>query len=96
MSIEDHIQSIGKHLFDALGGDVAIVGVAKRAFADIPEGYAVLRGESRTPLFITAVGMDIEEAKAKVQSMHGPYRIPTLIKLADSTCRQTDGGAPAT
>ena len=45
------------------------------------------RGESATPLFITAAGIAAETAAAHVVAMHGPFRIPTLIKRADTLAR---------
>jgi len=44
----------------------------------------VVRGVSRRPLFVTTAGINAEEAAKGVQAMHGPYRIPTLLKLVDS------------
>ncbi len=78
---------LGKHLYDALLGQIAIVGVAKRPFRDIDEKFAVYRGESQNPLYVTAVGMDLLQAKDAVTKMHGKYRIPDLLKKADQVCR---------
>jgi deoxyribonuclease V len=60
--------------------------VAKAAFA---EGTAmpVLRGQSRRPLFVGAAGMDPVTAAALVRSMHGPDRLPTLLRRVDQLAR---------
>jgi deoxyribonuclease V len=79
---------LGKHLFDALDGQVAVVGVAKSAFAGIGPEHEVLRGASHNPLYVTCVGMDLADAKAGVLSMHGEHRIPTLLRLVDRVCRE--------
>lgn len=47
----------------------------------------VYRGNSRVPLYITAAGMDTDEAATQIAKMHGAYRIPTLLKQADSRSR---------
>lgn len=78
---------LGRHLFDALGGRVRVVGVAKTAFRGIPEDCEVQRAGSNRPLYVTCAGEAPEQARAGVQSMHGPHRIPTLLKLADQLCR---------
>jgi len=78
---------LGKHLFDAMRGEVPIIGVAKTAFAGIGEEFAIVRGGSKKPLFVTCAGIDLNYAKTKVQEMHGPNRIPTLLKAADHLCR---------
>ncbi|WP_243369825.1 endonuclease V [Geotalea sp. SG265] len=78
---------LGKHLFDALAGTVPVVGVAKSRFAGIGEQYAVYRGKSTRPLYVTAAGMGQETAKEHIRSMHGPHRLPTLLKRVDRLCR---------
>jgi deoxyribonuclease V len=81
---------LGARLFEALGGTIAVVGVAKTAFRDAP-GTAVLRGASTRALYVTAAGMAEQEAADAVRSMHGEHRIPTLIRRADALGRR-DGG----
>ena len=77
---------MGHHLYEALNRQVAVVGVAKRPFH---EGRAteVLRGNSQTPLYVTAIGVDLELAVERVRTMHGPFRLPTLLKQVDTLCR---------
>jgi deoxyribonuclease V len=81
---------LGAHLYEALGRRVAVIGVAKTRFLKAEPVEEVLRGRSRTPLFVTAAGMDVVEAANHVRALHGPYRIPTLLKRADQLSR----GAP--
>ena len=78
---------LGAHLHQALGGHAAVVGVAKTRFAGAGAAREVLRGTSRLPLFVTAAGMDVDEAARHVAAMHGPHRIPTLLKRVDQLCR---------
>ena len=79
---------LGARLFDALGGTVPVVGVAKTRFASCRVAVPVVRGESATrPLWVTAAGMDVHEAAEAVKGMHGPHRLPTLLKRVDSLCR---------
>lgn len=78
---------LGAHLHHALGGAIAVVGVAKNPFRGAP-AHEVLRGDSRRPLFVTAIGMPAEEAAAQVAAMHGPHRVPTLLRLVDQMCRR--------
>lgn len=80
---------LGAHLHEALGGAHAVVGVAKTAFGDAAAWSApVLRGRSARPLFVTAAGMDRDEAAECVRRMHGDNRLPTLIRRADFVARQ--------
>ena len=75
---------LGAHLHTAIGAPV--VGVAKTHYAG-SAAVAITRGESATPLFVTAAGIDPDVAAAHVKAMHGPFRIPTLIKRADTLAR---------
>ena len=47
----------------------------------------VLRGDSSRPLFVTAAGMNPHGAAELVRGMHGPHRVPTLLKRADQLAR---------
>jgi deoxyribonuclease V len=76
---------LGYHLFQALGGAVPVLGIAKTSFT---EGTAeeVSRSSTR-PLYVTSVGLPVGAASQLVKEMHGPYRLPTLVKRADTLCR---------
>jgi deoxyribonuclease V len=79
---------LGAHLFRALEGEVPVVGVAKTRFAGADLAREVVRGESGRPLFVTATGVALEAAAEHIRTMHGPYRIPTLLKRVDQLCRR--------
>ena len=78
---------LGKHLYDSLGGQLEIIGVAKKAFSDIEQGHEVFRGKSRKPLYITTSG-DLESAKGHISMMFGKNRTPVILKQADQLCRE--------
>jgi deoxyribonuclease V len=77
---------LGAHLHSALGGQTPVVGVAKTLFVGAP-ALPVLRGKSRSPLFITSVGIPDSKAAELVRQMHGSYRLPTLLKKVDHLSR---------
>lgn len=78
---------LGGRLYAALGRAVPVVGVAKTRFASATAAVPVLRGGSARPLYVTAAGLSADEAARRVRDMHGPCRIPTLLKRADQLCR---------
>jgi deoxyribonuclease V len=78
---------LGAHLHAALGARTPVIGVAKRAFHGAP-AITVTRGRSRLPLFVSSVGIEVGEAAQRVVSMHGPFRIPTLLKRVDVLSRR--------
>lgn len=77
---------LGVHLHEALGQKVPVIGVAKTRFAGAP-AIEVCRGASRRPLFVSAVGLDATTAAAHVVAMHGPYRVPAMLRRVDQLCR---------
>lgn len=86
--LDDHGRpGLGAHLFEALGGRVAIVGVAKTAFRGSEHAARVLRPGSQRPLFVTAAGLSLREAAAHVARMSGAHRIPSLLKHVDRLAR---------
>lgn len=77
---------LGMCLWEALQRQKTVVGVAKTRFHSAP-AFEVCRGQSHTPLFVTAVGMEVAGAAAAVQRMAGRNRIPTLLKRVDGLAR---------
>jgi deoxyribonuclease V len=86
---EDSKPGLGTHLYNALGRNTPVIGVAKTAFKGSKSESEVFRGESVKPLYVTAIGIKDQVAKRHISSMHGKYRIPTLLKLVDSECRKS-------
>ena len=76
---------LGVHLYDATG--VPVIGVAKRRFSTA-RPIEVVRGASKVPLYVTAIGCEADQAAADVRAMHGPYRMPTVLTRVDQLCRR--------
>lgn len=84
--LADGHPGLGARLHEAIGGRCPVVGVAKSAFAG-GSAVPVLRGQSRQPLWVSAAGMDATAAASCVRALHGPYRLPTLLRRADQLAR---------
>ena len=78
---------LGHHLYQHFNEKIPVVGVAKKPFRDISADYAILRGDSTKPLYITAAGIHSDTAMLHVKTMAGKHRLPTLLKKADNLCR---------
>ena len=79
--------ALGYHLQQAIDFSPALIGVAKNRHSALGDNFDVLRGGSQKPLYVTTMGIDINSAKEAIAKMHGDFRLPTLIKKADSACR---------
>lgn len=79
---------LGGYLYEALEERFPVIGIAKNEF-NTPDlqRRTIFRGESETPLFLTVKGADIEDIKAKVEKMHGNFRMPALLKKLDQLTR---------
>lgn len=84
---EDQHLGLGGHLYQSLAGMIPVVGVAKTYFQGTPDNQAVLRRGSTKALYVSALGADLDVMKANVDSMHGEFRNPTLLKFVDQHCR---------
>lgn len=69
--------------------EIPIIGVAKKKYKLLQNEYReVYRGKSKKPLFITSAGFDIDKAKKIIEKMHGSFRIPSMLKLADQLSKE--------
>lgn len=75
---------LGGYLFEALDRAIPIIGVAKKSFhSNVNLVEKVYRGTSKNPLYITSMGIGLEEASSKVKAMAGAFRFPDLLKILD-------------
>jgi len=83
-------KGLGKYLFDSIGQNIPVIGVSKSCFnTDTELIRPVYRKSSKKPLYVSAIGIELENACEKVKTMNGEFRLPKMIKLADSVCRGT-------
>ena len=81
---------LGGYLYHGLDGKIPVIGVAKNDFISLHKlKKTIYRGESKKPLFVTSLGYDLQKASEKIIDMHGEFRLPTILKLADQRCRET-------
>lgn len=89
-----HLDDVGKlglggHLHQTLNGRIPVIGVAKTNFATInARKRTVYRGESKKPLFVTSIGIALDEASANISNMAGNFRMPDLLKKLDVLTKQ--------
>uniref|UniRef100_UPI00404A3D0F endonuclease V n=1 Tax=Flavobacterium sp. TaxID=239 RepID=UPI00404A3D0F len=80
---------LGGHLYEALQKKHPIIGVAKTKFQSNQETVVeILRGESKNPLYVSAIGLDKEVAAQNIQKMFGEFRLPYLLKLMDQLTKE--------
>ena len=85
------VHGLGSRLEQALPYSPVVVGIAKNPLRVADRFVSITRGRSTRPLFISSVNMPVKRAAELVTGMDGPFRIPTLIRLADRACRGGTG-----
>jgi len=86
---DNHKLGLGGHLYNQLKATIPIIGVAKTNFATLDKNKRpLLRGKSIKPLYITSIGIDIDEATKLIKNMSGENRIPTLLKKLDTLTKE--------
>lgn len=80
------VPGLGARLLEAEPRIATVVGVAKTRFREAP-ATEVRRGASASPLFVDEAGAPID-APARIAAMHGPHRVPTLLRRVDQLCRR--------
>ena len=80
---------LGGYLYEKLNQEIPIIGVAKTNFASIEKDKrSLFRGDSQKPLYVTAIGIELDDAFRKVESMAGEFRMPTLLKEMDRLTKE--------
>ena len=87
-------KGLGRHLLESLPYAPVIVGVAKNPLAIAGPWVPLLRARSRKPLYISAIGCPPQRAAEWVLSMHGDFRIPTLLRLAKAAEQVVERSKP--
>ncbi len=87
--LAENRKGLGQHLYEALGGTIQVIGVAKNPFAGNKTALPVYRGSSKRPLFVSSAGMSLMEAVVHIKIMAGKHRIPAILKTVDSLSKRT-------
>lgn len=80
---------LGGKLWEALQQKIPVIGVAKTPFLSNKQTVQqVLRGQSNTALYVSAIGIDLNEATLLVKNMKGDFRIPDILKALDKLTKE--------
>ena len=86
---DDGKAGLGMYLYDSLNQKIPIIGVAKRGFKDnVKHVIEVTRGKSNNPLYVTAIGIGLQDSADKIKNMAGKYRMPDLLKILDQKTKE--------
>lgn len=88
----ENLKGLGYYLYESLDGKIPVIGISKTSFHGAGKQVKlILRGESKSPLYISSIGIDLNKASNIVSEMSGDYRLPAMIKIADMMSRNPLG-----
>lgn len=80
---------LGGYTWESLDKKIPVIGVAKTSFFrnknTVKEVY---RGESKKPLYVSSIGIDLDAATSLIKDMKGNYRIPVILKELDRITKE--------
>ncbi len=83
------------HFFEKLDQKIPVIGVAKSGFhLNKKITKALLRRESKKPLYILSTGIALDRAYEYIKAMHEKYRIPTLLQTLDGMTKKNSIRCP--
>lgn len=86
---DDGTFGLGGYTWESLNKKIPVIGVAKTSFFrnknTVKEVY---RGESKKPLYVSSIDIDLEIASNLIKDMKGDYRIPTILKELDRITKE--------
>lgn len=86
---DDGTFGLGGYTWESLDKKIPVIGVAKNSFfrnkSTVKE---VFRGESKKPLYVSSIGIDLDIATNLIKKMKGDYRIPTVLKELDRITKE--------
>ncbi len=85
--LENGKKGLGAHLFEALNNTIPIIGVAKNPFKGCTDYVQIYRGQSRNPLYISSVGIELGYAARLIKNLSGNNRIPDRLREVDQLTR---------
>jgi len=88
---DDGKAGLGMYLYESLNKKIPIIGVAKKGFKDnVKHVVKVERGISKNPLYVTTIGLDLQDSANRIKNMAGEFRIPDLLKILDQKTKEKE------
>jgi deoxyribonuclease V len=86
---DDGTFGLGGYTWESLDKKISVIGVAKTSFfRNRNTVKEVFRGESKKPLYVSSIGIDLDIATNLIKNMKGNYRIPTILKELDRITKE--------
>ena len=81
-------KGLGAYFYEALGGKIPVIGVAKKHYYGCDVCQEVYRGRSKKPLYVTGIGLEPADSAHFVKHLGGNNRIPDVLKRVDRLTRE--------
>lgn len=88
--VDGYKKGLGAYLFESINHKIPIIGVAKSYLKGSTAYLKIYRGKSYNPLYVSAIGIDLNYAAKLIKSLKGDFRIPDILKKVDKLSRGTN------
>lgn len=86
--VEGDENGLGAYLYEAINGRIPVIGVAKSYLKGSTAYLEVYRGESIKPLFVSAIGIDLNYSVEFIKGLSGEFRVPDMLKRVNQLSRK--------
>lgn len=86
--VEGYKNGLGAYLYESLNPKIPVIGVAKSYLRGNTAYLEIYRGESTNPLYVSAIGIDLNYSADLIKELKGSFRIPDILKKVDKLSRQ--------
>lgn len=76
-------KGLGGYLYEYLNKSIPVIGVAKTYFYGVSNYVEVYRGNSKKPLYVTSIGIDLIISENIIKELSGEFRIPYILREVD-------------
>lgn len=80
-------KGLGAHFYQTINCKTPIIGVAKSYLNGSTAFVSICRGQSSKPLYVSAIGIDLNYAARLIKNLKGDFRIPDILKKVDKLAR---------
>lgn len=86
--VDECKKGLGAYLYESINCKTPIIGVAKSYLKDCTAYVEIYRGQSSNPLYISAIGIDLNYSANLISNLKGDFRIPDILKKVDQLSRK--------
>lgn len=86
--VDGYKDGLGAYLYKYIDCKIPVIGVAKSYLKGSTSCLEIYRGQSSNPLYVSAIGIDLNYSAELIKNLKGDFRIPDILKKVDKLSRK--------